>query len=139
MLPAVACRSGGFWALTAISRVIAGHSTGTRSSARVARHVPAAGAVTSANQKYGGPPLRSRDLAAMLPSGAISESSPSSGLSEAKRTRKGAPFHGAIGAGKTATLTASWQMLDKPSARACTAERKETTNPPAISTDAVAA
>jgi hypothetical protein len=139
MLPAVACSGGGFWALTAISRLIVRHSAGTRSSASVARHVPAAGAATSANQKYGGPPLRSRDLAAMLPSGAISESSPSSGLSEAKSTRKAAPFHGAIGAGKTASLAASWQMLDGPSARACTAERKETTNPPAISNDAVAA
>ena len=34
---------------------------------------PAAGVATSANQKYGGPPYRSRDLAATLPSGAISE------------------------------------------------------------------
>jgi hypothetical protein len=29
--------------------------------------------------------------------------------------------------------------MDKPSGRACTAERNETTNPPAISNDAVAA
>ncbi len=50
----------------------------------LACHVPAAGVATSANQKYGGPPRRSRDLAATLPSGAISESSPSSGFSAAK-------------------------------------------------------
>ena len=38
--------------------------------------VPAAGDLTSANQKYGGPPCRSRDLAATPPSGPISDSPP---------------------------------------------------------------
>ena len=37
---------------------------------------PAAGALTSVNQKYGGPPWRSREVAATLPSGPVSESSP---------------------------------------------------------------
>ena len=37
---------------------------GARSRASVACHVPAAGDATSANQKYGGPPCRSRDLTA---------------------------------------------------------------------------
>ena len=93
-----------------MSRVIVPHPAGARSRASVARHFPAAGDSTSANQKYGGPPCRSRDLAATLPSGAISESSPSSGFSAAKTTRKGAPFHGAIGEGRTATSAASSQV-----------------------------
>ena len=103
---------------TAISRVIVLHSAGARSRASLACHVPAAGDATSANQKYGGPPYRSRDLAATLPSGAISESSPSSGFSATKRTRKGAPFHGAIGEGRTASSAASSQTPAEPSARA---------------------
>ena len=72
---------------TVMSRVIAPQPA----AASGARHVPAAGDATSANQKYGGPPWRSRDLAATLPSGAISESSPSSGFSAAKMTRSGCP------------------------------------------------
>ena len=100
-------------ARTAISRVIVLHSAGARSRASVARHVPAAGDATSANQKYGGPPCRSRDLAATLPSGAISESSPSSGFSAAKMTRRGAPFHGATGEGRTASSAASSQVPDR--------------------------
>src|SRR5216684_4149738 len=83
-LPSAAPGRGGWSRRTAISRVIVPHSAGARSRASVARHVPAAGDATSANQKYGGPPCRSRDLAATLPSGAISESSPSSGFSAAR-------------------------------------------------------
>src|SRR6476660_2985337 len=80
---------------------------GARSAARLARHLPAAGAATSANQKYGGPPWRSRVLAATLPSGAISVSSPSSGFSTVNTTRNGAPVHGTTGDGSTASSTAS--------------------------------
>ena len=45
-----------------------------------------------------GPPCRPAGLAATPPPGAISESSPSSGCSAAKTTRKGAPFQGVSGA-----------------------------------------
>ena len=113
----VALGGGGRSARTAMSRVIVLHPAGARSRASVARHVPAAGDLTSANQKYGGPPCRSRDLAATLPSGAISESSPSSGFSAAKMTRKGAPFHGATGEGRTAISAASSQVPGEPWAR----------------------
>ena len=65
----------------------------------IALHAQAAGDATSANQAYGGPPCRSRDLAATLPLGAISDSSPSSGFSAARTTRNGAPVHGPTGDG----------------------------------------
>ena len=91
---------------------------------------------TSANQKYGGPPCRSRDLAATLPSGAISESSPSSGFSAAKMTRNGAPFHGVTGEGRTASSAASSQVPTGPWARESTVETRKTKNVPAISNDA---
>src|SRR5207249_4144034 len=117
MLPDAACGRGGSSLRTAISRVIVLHSAGARSRASFAYQVPAAGAATSANQKYGGPPCRSRDLAATLPLGEISESSPSSGFSAAKTTRKGAPFHGTTGEGKTASSAASSQRPDEPWAR----------------------
>ncbi len=42
----------------------------------VACQEPAAGPLISVNQKYGGPPWRSREVAATLPSGPVSESSP---------------------------------------------------------------
>jgi len=48
-------------------------------------------------------------LAATLPFGATSESSPWIGFSVATMTRNGAPFHGAIGAGSTAMSAASSQ------------------------------
>ena len=100
---------------------------------------PAAGDLTSANQKYGGPPCRSRDLAATLPSGAISESSPSSGFSAAKTTRNGAPFHGATGEGRTAISAASSQPPENLAARESAAEKRKANNAPAISSNAVAA
>jgi hypothetical protein len=78
-------------------------------------------------------------LAATLPSGAISESSPSSGLSEEKMTRKGAPFHGAIGDGKIATSAASSQVPSGPAARESATEKKKTKDVPALSSNAVAA
>src|SRR5215470_6911056 len=107
------------------------------------RHVPAAGAATSAYQKYGGPPCRSRDLMATLPFGAISESSPESGFSTAKITRSGAPFQGATGDGSTATSAASSQVAavardDGPCACATEPSVKHKQRPPAISNDAVA-
>src|SRR5262245_230603 len=79
--PSVARGRGGSTARTAISSVIALHPAGARSRSSFACHVPAAGDATSANQKYGGPPCRSRDFAATLPSGEINESSPTSGFS----------------------------------------------------------
>ena len=107
---------GGASACTAISRVIVLHSPVARLRASFACHVPAAGDATSANQKYGGPPYRPRDLAATVPSGAISESSPSIGFSAAKTTRKGAPRQGVTGEDKTASSAASLQVLDEPCA-----------------------
>src|SRR5262249_40647174 len=97
-----------------------------------------AGDAVSANQKYGGPPCLSRDLAATLPFGAISESSPSSGFSAVKMTRKGAPFHGLTGEGMTAISETSSQL---PGSLACatSAEKREARNAPAISSDAVTA
>src|SRR5947199_746460 len=114
-LPAVTLSGGGRSARTAMSRVIVPHPAGApRSRVSVARQVPAAGDLTSANQKYGGPPCRSRDLAATLPSGPISDNSPSSGFSAAKMTRSGAPFHGVTGDGSTARPAASSPALPDP-------------------------
>ena len=112
---------------------------GALSRASFACHVPTAGDATSTNQKYGGPPCRSRDFAATVPSGAISESSPSSGFSAAKTTRKGAPFHGAIGENKTASSAASSQLPAGAFACEPTAENRKTKNAPAISNHAVTA
>src|ERR1700730_16803466 len=78
-------------------------------------------------------------MAATLPSGAISESSPSSGFSAARITRRGAPFHGASGDGRTASSAASSQLPSAASARASVAEKRKTKNPPAISDNADAA
>jgi hypothetical protein len=103
-------------ALTVMSRVIELQSAVAWSSASVARHAPAAGAATSANHEYGPPPCRSGDFAATLPSGAISESAPSSGLSVTTMTRSGAPFHGAIGEGRTESSAGSAQTPDAASA-----------------------
>src|SRR6202049_1259596 len=139
MFPDVARGRGGWSWRTAISRVIVLHSAGALSRASIACHVPAAGDAISANQKYGGPPCRSRDLAATLPSGAISESSPASGVSAAKTTRKGTPCHGAIGEGKTASSAASSQMPNGSLACESTTAKRKTKNAPAISNDAVTA
>src|SRR5450631_2976802 len=72
----------------------------------------------------------------MLPSGAISESSPSSGCSATKATRKAAPFHGAIGEDKTASSAASAQTPDAPCAWASAIGKRK---PPAINNDVVKA
>src|SRR6516165_2950437 len=93
-----------------MSRVSVAHSPATPSRASVACQVPATGFATSANQKYGGPPCRSPDLAATFPSGAISENSPSSGFSAAKKTRSGAPFHGVTGEAKIASSAVASQL-----------------------------
>src|SRR3990170_1344726 len=121
---------------TAISRSIVPHSVVAPSRTSFACHVPTAGDATSANQKYGGPPCRSRDVDATFPSGAISESSPSRDSSAAKTTRKGAPFHGAIGEERTASRAASSQLPDGPLACAPTTETKSA---PAIRSNAVTA
>src|SRR4029077_9901493 len=124
-LPSVLLSRGGWSPRTAISRVIVLHSAGARSRASRTCHFPAAGEARSANQKYGGPPCRSRDVAATLPSGAIRESSPSSGFSAAKTTRNGARFHGAIGEGKTASSAASSQAPDGACACASASEKRK--------------
>src|SRR5262252_9789271 len=109
------------------------------------RQVPAAGAATSAYQKYGGPPCRSLDLAATLPFGATSESSPCSGFSTAKITRSGAPFQGASGDGSTAASASSQVPAvardNGPCACAtevCAIKPSDKQRPPAISNDAAA-
>src|ERR1700674_3549670 len=135
----VARGRGGSSLRTTISRVIMLHSAGALSRASVACHVPAAGDAISANQKYGGPPCPRADLAPTLPSGAISKSSPSSGFSAAKTTRKGTPCHGAIGEGKTASSAASSQMPNGSLACESTTAKRKTKNAPAISNDAVTA
>ena len=108
-LPSTVCGFGGSWSLTAMSRTIALHSAGALSRASLACQVPGDGEATSAIQKYGGPSWRSRDFAATVPLGAISDSSPWSGFSAENRTRNAAPFHGPIGDGSTATSAASAQ------------------------------
>src|SRR5665213_738203 len=138
-LPGAALGGGGAVSRTAMSRVIVPQLAGALSRASVTCHVPAAGDATSANQKYGGPPCRSCDLAAMRPSGAINDSSPSSGCSAAKMTRKGAPFHGAIGDGMTASSAAFSQAPDGTWAWASMAEKSRPKSAPAASDEAVTA
>src|SRR5262249_3042112 len=133
-LPAVWRSGGGLSARTAISREIM-----PQSAASVACHVPAAGVATSANQKYGGPPCRSRDAAATLPSGATSENSPCRGFSAAKMTRNGAPFHGPTGDGRTAISASSSQLRDEPWACESPAETARANKVPATSDNADAA
>src|ERR1700731_1889775 len=132
--PGVAPGGGAGASRTAMSRVMVPHPA----AARAACQVPTAGEATSANQKYGGPPWRSRDLAKTLPSGPIRESSPSSGFSAAKTTRNGAPFHGAIGVDRTATSAAPSSQLPAGfcALKSVAVPRK---NAPAIGNRAVAA
>ena len=138
-LPSVVRGRGGSLSSTTISRAIVPHSPGVLSRTSLACHFPATGFATSAIHEYGGPPSRSRDLAATLPFGAIKESSPSNGFSAANRMRKGAPFHGAIGEGRTAISAASSQAPAGPWARASTVAKRQTRDAPAISDIAVAA
>src|SRR6516164_5356833 len=97
------------------------HPSGAPARTSDACHVPAAGAATSAIQKYGGPPSRSCDLAATPPSGAISENSPSSVCSVAAST----------------ATSASWQPAAVVTARA--SFHVPTKNAPTSSDDAAAA
>jgi hypothetical protein len=92
----------------------------------------------SANQKYGGPPWRSREVAATLPSGPVSESSPCSGFSVTSMKRNGAPFHGAQGEGRNAISPAASHSDAGPCANAFPAARARR-NAPAISDNAVVA
>jgi hypothetical protein len=78
-------------------------------------------------------------LAATLPLGATSESSPSSGFSVVKTTRKGAPFHGVTGEDRIASPTVSPQASDRTRAWAPPPEDRKAKNTPAISKDDVAA
>src|SRR3954451_16113291 len=109
VLPATELGGGGLSGRTLISRVIGPHPAGAWSRTSVTCHVPATGELVSANQKYGGPPWRSRDFATMLPSGATSENSAPSGFSAANMTRSGAPFHGTTCEGRTASSAAPSQ------------------------------
>ena len=97
----------GFRASTVISRATGLHPP---DAASVACHFPAAGFATSANQKYGSPPWRSGAVAATLPSGATSDSAPSTGFSATTITRSGAPVHGPAGDGSTVRSAASAQL-----------------------------
>src|SRR3984957_7046650 len=134
--PGVAAGGGAGASRTAMARVMVPQPD----AASAACQVPTAGDATSANQKYGGPPWRSRDLATTRPSGPIRESSPSSGFSAANTTRSGAPFHGAIGVDSTVTSAApSSQLPDGFWARESVAENSRTKNAPAIGSNAVIA
>src|SRR5581483_3540910 len=106
--PPVACGGAAGVSRTVMSRVMAAQPDALVS---FACQTPGAGAATSAYQEYGGPSKRSCELAATLPSGAISDSSPSSGFSAATSTRSGMPFQGANGAGRTVMSFASLQAL----------------------------
>src|ERR1700678_465287 len=69
----------------------------------------------------------------MLPSGAVSRISPSRGFSAANTTRKGAPFHGAIGEGRNASSAASSQAPGEPSACESIPEKRTKKNATATS------
>jgi hypothetical protein len=122
-------------ASTAISRVTGLHPGDE--AANVARHFPAAGLATSANQKYGSDPRRLGDVAATLPSGATSESAPWTGFSATTMTRSGAPVHGAAGEGKTVRSATSAQSAAN--AGDCAAQKSNAPNPAATGSNAVAA
>jgi len=76
VLPAAEPGPPGLSGRTLISRVIGPHPAPDCWGVSVACQEPAAGALISVNQKYGGPPWRSREVAATLPSGPVSENSP---------------------------------------------------------------
>jgi len=78
---------------------------------------------------------RSREVAATLPSGPVTESSPSSGFSVTSMTRSGAPFHGAHGEGRSAISPAASQTDAEPCACAFPAARARR-NAPVISDNA---
>src|SRR5262249_8485918 len=138
VLPAAKPGPPGLSGRTLISRLIGRQPAPACWGVSVACQVPAAGAVISANQKYGGPPWRSREVAATVPSGAVSESSPCSGFSVTSMTRSGAPFHGAHGEGRSEISPAASHSGAEPCARAFPGARART-NAPAISDNAVVA
>jgi hypothetical protein len=74
----------------------------------------------------------------MWPSGATSESDPSTGFSETTMTRSGAPFHGPAGDGKTVISAASAQVADAAAAGDVVAESSDVTSPAATSDDVAA-
>src|SRR3954454_474239 len=74
----------------------------------------------------------------MLPLGATSESLPSSGFSATTMTRRGAPFHGATGEGKTVRSAVSPQVADNAAVGDSSAETGDPINP-ATSKNVVAA
>src|SRR5215472_6466834 len=134
--PAVACGGAAGVSRTVISRAIAAQPD---APVNFACQTPGAGAATSAYQEYGGPSKRLFELAATLPSGPISDSSPSSGFSAATSTRSGTPFHGAKGAGSMVISFASLQALAGVWACARASEAVRPIDAPAISNAAVAA
>src|SRR5262245_61266379 len=138
VLPAAGPGPPGLSGRTLISRVIGPHPAPACWGVSVACQEPAAGALISVNQKYGGPPWRSREVAATLPSGPVSESSPCSGFSVTSMTRNGAPFHGAHGEGRSAISPAASHSDAAPCAPAFPAARARR-NVPAISDNAVVA
>src|SRR4029077_12733617 len=138
VLPAVKPGPPGLSERTLISRVIGPHPAPACWGVSVACQEPAAGASISVNQKYGGPPWRSREVAATLPSGPVSESSPCSGFSVTSMTRSGAPFHGAHGEGRSAISPDASHSDAEPCARAFPVARARR-NAPAISDNAVVA
>jgi hypothetical protein len=76
VLPAAEPGAPGLSGRTLISCVIGPHVAPASWGVSVACQEPAAGALISVNQKYGGLPCRSREVAATLPSGPVRESSP---------------------------------------------------------------
>src|SRR5207245_10619711 len=88
VLPAAEPGPPGLSGRTLISRVIGPHPAPACWGVSVACQEPAAGALISVNQKYGGPPWRSREVAAPLPAGPASRRSPLSGLSGERTTSR---------------------------------------------------
>ena len=138
VLPAAEPGPPGLSGRTLISRVIGPHPAPACWGVSVACQEPDAGALISVDQKYGGPPWRSREVAATLPSGPVSESSPCSGFSVTSMTRSGAPLHGAHGEGRSAISPAASQAGAEPCALAFPAARARR-NAPVISDNAVVA
>src|SRR5262249_61305976 len=87
VLPAAEPGPPGLSARTLISRVIGPQPAPACWGVSVACQEPGAGALISANQKYGGRPMRVPPGAAPPPSGPGSESSPCSGLFVTSPTR----------------------------------------------------
>jgi hypothetical protein len=78
-------------------------------------------------------------LTATLPSGAISDSTPSPGFSVTTMTRSGAPVQGASGDGKTVTSAGFAQPSDAAAAGDSAVEKSSTNKPPATGKNAIAA